>query len=145
MTLEALFSEPYVAVLPAAHRLAGRRWLSAAALKDEPYVSPPPAAGQRATAKPLSLCEAHGFRPRVVQEAPQWLTILRLVGAGLGVTIAPACVAQIAGSDVVCRPLRKAAVRSDIELACRANEERAIVRTFAAMARQQLGAARMVR
>ena len=43
----------------------------------------------------MSLCEEHGFRPRVVQEAPQWLTALRLVGAGFGVTIAPACVREI--------------------------------------------------
>jgi hypothetical protein len=38
------------------------------------------------TEKTVSLCEEHGFRPRFVQEAPQWLTVMRLVGAGLGVS-----------------------------------------------------------
>jgi DNA-binding transcriptional LysR family regulator len=83
----------------------------------------------------MSICEAHGFRPNIVQEAPQWLTLLRLVGAGLGVTIAPACVERIAAPDVVCRPMRGAKVRSDIELAYRTGEDRAVVRAFAAIAR----------
>jgi DNA-binding transcriptional LysR family regulator len=86
--------------------------------------------------KPISLCEEHGFRPRVVQEAPQWLTILRLVGAGLGVSIAPACVQQVAAPNVVCLGLRGAKVNSDIELAYQSGEDRAIVKAFAAIARE---------
>jgi hypothetical protein len=54
-------------------------------------------AGKLAFEKPMSLCEEHGFRPHIVQEASYWLTIL-----SLGVTIAPACVQKIASSDVVC-------------------------------------------
>jgi DNA-binding transcriptional LysR family regulator len=134
--VEALFSEPFVAVLPATHRLAGRSMISAADLREDPFVFFSPMAGERAYEKPISLCEAHGFRPRVVQEAPQWLTILRLVGAGLGVSIAPACVQQIAGPDVWCPALRGARVRSDIELAYRTGEDRAVVRAFSAVARE---------
>jgi DNA-binding transcriptional LysR family regulator len=134
LKVQALMSEPFVAVLPARHALARRRTFSVAALRDEPFVLFPRPAGHRAYAKTLLVCEKHGFRPRVVQEATQWLTILRLVGAGLGVTIAPACVRQIAAPDVVCRKVR-AAVRSDIELAYRADEDRAIVRTFCELVR----------
>lgn len=139
---EVLSSEPYIAVLPADHPLATRQRLSTGALRQEKFVSPPSAAGRRATAKPFALCQAHGFEPQVVQEAPQWLTILRLVGAGLGVTIAPRCVAQLAGDDVACRPLRAASVRSDIELACRTHEDRAIVLSFVELARERLRAKR---
>jgi len=134
--VETLFSEPFVAVLPATHRLAGRSVISAADLREDPFVFFSPMAGALAYEKPISLCEAHGFRPRVVQEAPQWLTILRLVGAGLGVSIAPACVQQIAGPDVWCPALRGAQVRSDIELAYRSSEDRAVVRAFSAVARE---------
>ena len=105
-------------------------------LRDEPFVFFTPAAGTLAYEKPVSLCEEHGFRPNVVQEAPQWLTIMRLVGAGLGVTIAPACVKQVAASDVQCVSLRRANVQSDIELAYRTNEDRAIVAAIATVARQ---------
>ncbi|QNI37132.1 LysR substrate-binding domain-containing protein [Edaphobacter albus] len=135
LRLEALFSEPFVAVLPSSHRLADHKLISAADLRDEPFVFFSPTAGALAYEKPISLCEEHGFRPRVVQEAPQWLTILRLVGAGLGVTIAPECVKQIAGENVVCLNLRGAKVMSDIELAYRKHEDRAVVGAFAAVAR----------
>jgi DNA-binding transcriptional LysR family regulator len=134
LAIKVLFSEPFVAVLPSQHALAKHQTISAADLRDEPFVFFPPAAGSHAYEKPVSLCEVHGFRPRVVQEAPQWLTILRLVGAGLGVSIAPACVAQIASADVVCRSLRGAEVSSDIELAYRKGEERAIVKAFSTIA-----------
>jgi DNA-binding transcriptional LysR family regulator len=135
LVVEVLFSEPFVAVLPSGHRRAKQRSVSAAELRDEPFVFFSPTAGSRAYEKSMSLCEEHGFRPEVVQEAPQWLTVLRLVGAGLGVTIAPACVEQVAGTDVVCRGLRGAKVKSDIELAYRKDDERAIVKAFCVIAR----------
>lgn len=135
LTIEPLFSEPFVAVLPSGHPLAKRKTISAADLRDEPFVFFTPTAGTLAYRKTIALCEAHNFRPRVVQEAPQWLTILRLVGAGLGVSIAPACVAQIATPDIACRTLRGARIRSNIELACRTAEDRTIVKSFAQIAR----------
>lgn len=138
--VEPLFSEPYVAVLPATHRLAGRSTISAGDLRDEPFVLFAARNGVLAYEKTASLCEEHGFRPRVVQEAPQWLTILRLVGAGLGVSIAPVCVRQIAGKGVACPALRGARVLSEIDLAYRENEDRAVVRAFAKVARESFGA-----
>jgi DNA-binding transcriptional LysR family regulator len=135
LDIEILFSEPLIAVLPANHPLAKRKSISAGDLKDEPFVMFPPVAGSHAYEKWLSLCDESGFRPRVVQEAPQWLTILRLVGAGLGVTIAPACAAQIASPEVVCRRLRGSRTTSDIELAYRHGEDRAIVKAFSSIAR----------
>jgi DNA-binding transcriptional LysR family regulator len=136
LVIEVLFSEPFIAVLPKKHPLAKHKTISAKELRDEPFVFFSPSAGTLAYEKPVSLCEEHGFRPRVVQEAPQWLTIMRLVGAGLGVTIAPACVKQIAAPNVACLSLRRANVESDIELAYRTGEDRAIVEAIASVARQ---------
>ena len=136
LEIETLFSEPFIAVLPKRHPLAKYRTISARELRDEPFVFFTPAAGTLAYEKPVSLCEEHGFRPQVVQEAPQWLTIMRLVGAGLGVTIAPACVKQIAAPEVRCVSLRRATVESDIGLAYRTNEDRAIVAAIAMVARR---------
>ena len=138
LEVETLFSEPFVAVLPASHPLAGRKTISAAALRAEPFVFFPQAAGRVAYDRSISVCEEHGFRPRIVQEAPQWLTLMRLVGAGLGVSIAPACVERIAAPDAVCVRLSHIHVRSEIELAWRAGEDRAIVTTFRQMARKIL-------
>ena len=74
----------------------------------------------------------------LVGGAGVWVGGLVAVGAGLGVTIAPACVEQIAAPGVVCRRLRKTAVRSDIELAYRLGEERSIVKAFCNMAKSSL-------
>jgi len=127
-------------VLPARHPRARQKSISPAALRGEPFVYYPRSAGNRAFEKPLSLCEEHGFRPQIVQEASHWLTILRLIGAGLGVSIAPACVRHIASPDVVCIPLQSsrsgAKIVSNIELACLAGESRPIVARFAQIVKQ---------
>ncbi|HEX4284987.1 MAG TPA: LysR substrate-binding domain-containing protein [Terracidiphilus sp.] len=145
LEVETLFSEPFLAVLPAKHPLAkrsDRRPMDAGELASEPFVFFSPTAGSRAYEKPVSICEAAGFRPRVVQEAPQWLTIMRLVGAGLGVSIGPACAERIRTPEVVCRRLRaptgKTAVLSEIELARRAGDDRPIVDAFCKLAREKL-------
>ena len=111
-------------------------FLMAAKLRDEPFVFFSPTAGTHAYEKGIAPCTEQGYRPRVVQEAPQWLTVLRLVGAGLGVTIAPACVRQIASPNIVCIPLRDTQARSDIELAYRTGESRGLVAAFAAITRE---------
>jgi DNA-binding transcriptional LysR family regulator len=145
LEVEPLFSEPFIVVVPTKHPLAKRKTFTGAELRDEPFVLFTPLASQRAWNKTVSICEAHGYRPNVVQEAPQWLTILRLVGAGLGVSIAPACVQHIATPDVACRklvldkgPNSKNQPASDIELAWRTGDNRPIVKTFCALARASL-------
>ncbi len=92
---EPVVSEPFVAVAPGKHRLARRGAIAVKSLQEEPFVFFARQAGNHAWQKTMALCQAQGFLPNVVQEAPQWLTVLRLVGAGLGVTIAPASVVRI--------------------------------------------------
>jgi DNA-binding transcriptional LysR family regulator len=130
INVTTILSEPFVAVLPASHACAKQKSISPVALRGEPFIYYPRSAGARAYEKPLTLCEEHGFRPQVVQEASHWLTILQLIGAGLGVSIAPACVRRIATADVVCLPLRGARTVSNIELAWPAGDGRPIVERF---------------
>jgi DNA-binding transcriptional LysR family regulator len=134
LTVKTIFSEPFVAVLPAGHPRAMQKSISPASLRGQPFVYYPRSAGNRAYEKPLALCEEHGFRPQIVQEASHWLTILRLIGAGLGVSIAPACVRWLASPDVVCVPLRGANIVSNLELACVTGQLTPIVERFAKIA-----------
>jgi DNA-binding transcriptional LysR family regulator len=129
-----LVEEPFVAVLPVGHPHARDATVSVAALADTPFVSPPRSGGVRAFEKPLALCEEHGFRPRIAHEASHWLTILRLVGAGLGVSLAPACVRRIATDDVACVTLADARVTSELTLLRREGEHRPMVHAFALLA-----------
>jgi DNA-binding transcriptional LysR family regulator len=129
-----IYTEPFVAVLPVHHPRARQKSIAPADLHDEPFVYYPRSAGNRAYEKPFSILENQGFRPQIVQEASHWLTILRLIGAGLGVSIAPACVRHITSPDVVCLPIRTtrnaAPVVSNIELATFVGESRPIVARF---------------
>jgi DNA-binding transcriptional LysR family regulator len=131
LNVTPIFSEPFVAVLPASHRRARQKSISPAAFRDEPFVYFPRTAGPRAFEKPLTIFEQYGFRPNIVQEASHWLSILGLVGAGFGVSIAPACVRNIAPPDVACLTLRDTKVSSSIEFASLVGESRAIVERFA--------------
>jgi DNA-binding transcriptional LysR family regulator len=138
--IETLMAEPFVVVLPRKHPLAEEKSVPVKSLQHEPFVLFARSYGSVAWKKTMDVCEAHGFTPRVVQEAPQWLTIMTLVGAGLGVTIAPACVTKLAVPDTVCRKLRPQSQLTQLELACRASETRPIATAFSELARQRFRA-----
>jgi DNA-binding transcriptional LysR family regulator len=133
--VEVVASEPFVAVLPRKHPLAAEKAVAVKSLQNEPFVLFARSYGNVAWKKTVAICEGHGFLPRVVQEAPQWLTILTLVGAGLGVTIAPACVEKLNVEETVCRRLRPRTENTNLELAYRVGEVRPIARAFSDLAR----------
>ena len=134
LEVTTLFTERYVAVLPKNHPRAKQRSLLASCLRDDPFVFYPRAAGSVAFDKPLALVGGAGFRPRVVQEATHWLSIIRLIAAGFGVSIAPACVTSMRDEGVAYLPLRDAQAVSNVELAYRKSEQRPIVHGFATIA-----------
>jgi DNA-binding transcriptional LysR family regulator len=106
LTIQPILREPFVAVLPASHKLGKKASISPAELKNEPFVLFSRAMGTLAYDRTVACCEAEGFRPNFVQDAPQWPTVLRLVAAGLGVSLAPACVASLAMPGVIFRRVR---------------------------------------
>jgi DNA-binding transcriptional LysR family regulator len=67
-----------------------------------------------------------------VQEATTWATVLHLVGVGLGVTVLPESAALAAPDTVVLLPLEASAHRSELVWATRADDDREVLRNFAA-------------
>jgi DNA-binding transcriptional LysR family regulator len=132
-----LIREPYVAILPASHALARKRGLRVGDLRREPFIFFARRMGPLAFDRTMACCEQHGFRPNIVQEAPQWPTLIRLVTAGLGVSLAPACVAKLAIPGAVYRDVR-ATCRTTVDLAVRAGTDQIIARNFAQIARELL-------
>lgn len=130
MRVEPVVVEPYILVAPAGHRLARHESVAWAELRHEPLVFFERTAGQTAWARAIANFERWGFQPNVVQEAEQWLTVLRLVGAGLGVTVAPRSVAEIAHRDVVWRPLTPAGSPSQLDLIYRRDAANPLVDGF---------------
>jgi DNA-binding transcriptional LysR family regulator len=133
--VERVMMEPFMAVVPRSHPLARLKSIPIARLKDEPFVFFPRSAGSFAWENTMKLCEQAGFRPNIVQEAPQWLTVVRLVGAGLGVTIFPASVEQILSPDVVCRKLSPYSGETSIDLVYRLDNASPLVRAFCQLVR----------
>ncbi|HET7233528.1 MAG TPA: LysR substrate-binding domain-containing protein [Longimicrobium sp.] len=87
---EILLHEELVAVLPPGHPLASRDEIALAELAREPFVHFHRAVAPGLWDRVAALCRAAGFNPAIVQHAHEWLTIVGLVEAGLGVTLAPA-------------------------------------------------------
>jgi DNA-binding transcriptional LysR family regulator len=102
---QAFFAERLVAILPSKHRLAKERSVRLRALGGDPFVFFPRRVGPEFYDAILSDCGKSGFTPNIVQEATQWQSVIALVEAGMGVAIAPECVAKFTWPGVVFRTL----------------------------------------
>ncbi|MCW8101296.1 LysR family transcriptional regulator [Streptomyces tauricus] len=103
--LVRLLDDPYLAVLPKGHPLAGRRTVALADLAEEPWVGserPGPCLDAQ-----LSACEAAGFRPRFVVESEDYVTAQGFVAAGLGVSLVPRLGLGSRHPGVVVREVRR--------------------------------------
>lgn len=96
-----------VAMLPVDHPLAKQPHIDLAALAVEPFVlfSPRTVPGLRAAVD--AACAAAGFVPLAAQEVTQSITMVGLVGSGLGVALSPEVIANIAGPHVRFVPLAR--------------------------------------
>lgn len=83
----ALSRETFCVVMPARHRLAARRGLSLAELRDEPMVGLPTEARTRRTLDAAAATAGVPLRQAVV--VSQFATLMALVGAGVGIAIVP--------------------------------------------------------
>jgi DNA-binding transcriptional LysR family regulator len=86
--------------LPSGHALATRKRLRLDELRDEPFILYPRANGSLLYDSIIAACQRAGFSPRVVQEAPQMASMVSLVAAGVGVTLAPESVCQLRPAGV---------------------------------------------
>jgi DNA-binding transcriptional LysR family regulator len=136
LTIEPILREPFVAVLPASHKLAAKTSISPMEMKDEPFVLFTRRVGRLAYDRTVACCEAEGFRPNIVQDAPQWPTVLRLVAAGLGVSLAPACIASLATPGVIFRRVRSKHWTS-VDIGMKVKPDNPAAAVFLAIARKQ--------
>lgn len=94
-----LWRDPVVIALPPGHRLAARRGLRLAELKDEDFVFL--RLGSSAFAERMfDACVQAGFAPRIVQQVVEVPATLNLVAAGLGVALVPASMALLRADSV---------------------------------------------
>ncbi|MFF8770816.1 LysR family transcriptional regulator [Kitasatospora sp. NPDC015120] len=122
-----VLTEPFVAVLPSGHPLAAQRSVGVAQLADSPFVLLPRRAGPRLYDRITGLCGAAGFAPRIAQHAVEWQTVCALVGAGLGVSLAPASIRRLRLREVAFRPVEPRTARTRVAAAWRREDRSPLV------------------
>jgi DNA-binding transcriptional LysR family regulator len=134
LRVQTVLRERTVAALPAGHPLAALSRVPLRRLAAEPLVLFPreQAPGYHDLLID-SLAGAGGAIPRVIQYAPEMLTIIGLVAAGTGVSLVPESVQRLALDGVTYRPV-SGAPRSELVAITRAGDHAAVVRAFVAEA-----------
>jgi DNA-binding transcriptional LysR family regulator len=84
-----LYREPFVLVLPANHPLSKKKFTDLSVLRNETFILPQFATGIGYVETILQMCQGYGFKPKVEHESTHTISVLRLVEAGLGISIEP--------------------------------------------------------
>lgn len=136
-----LLQEPLIAALPAGHPAAAREAVALASLASEPFVLFPRTVGTGVFDTIIAACRDAGFIPRVVQEAPQFTSIIGLVSAGLGVALIPSALSRVRLDGVAYRPLLGTDASAPVVLVRRRRDASAAVAAFVRAARSTIGSA----
>ncbi|HYN10078.1 MAG TPA: LysR family transcriptional regulator [Vicinamibacterales bacterium] len=133
---EAIIRESFIAVLPARHRLAAHSRVAPRQLAKEPFILFPREIAPTLHDQIAAVCRAGDFAPRVKHEASEWHTVTGLVGAGMGVSIAPAGLERLRWRGVVYRPLKPLDIQTSIVMCHRRQARRGVVESFVGVVRQ---------
>jgi DNA-binding transcriptional LysR family regulator len=131
--LHPLLDEPLVALLGPGHRLAGRRRLDMAELREERFV----VFGEGGSLRRIVVQGAReaGFEPALAFESTERERIRAMAARGLGVALLPESEADHEGPPVAVVPVRRPMLTRDVTLAWRANRRHSpAARAFLALA-----------
>ena len=134
LVVETIARERTVAALAAKHPLAAMRRVPLRRLAAEPLVLFPRDQAPGFHDLLISSLADSGTTPQVVQYAPEMLTIIGLVAAGIGSSLVPASVERLALDGVVYRPVTGAPA-TELAAVRRAGDDSPLVRAFFEQAR----------
>lgn len=126
LRVQTIRREPLIVAVPSDHPLQHRRRVSVADLAGSAFVTLPRQRVPRAWDRLLLLAQAAQVRPSYVQEANQFVTLLALVAAGLGVAIVPASVRTLRHKGVHYVRLRDVGAWSELTSAVRTDERQPV-------------------
>jgi DNA-binding transcriptional LysR family regulator len=98
-----LLRDEFHALLPAGHRLARRKQVALADLRDDPWIGNLP--GSPCHFVTMAACASAGFSPRVRHQIDDWAIVIELVAGGLGVGMIPTLAKPAPRDDIAIRPL----------------------------------------
>lgn len=136
LRVESIVVEPLIVALPEAHRLAAETEIALADLAPEALIQFPRSINPSLYDEIVELCRSSGFSPRIVREATPKQTIIGLVSVGLGVSLLPACLANLRRSGVVYRPIRGRNLSIDTSIIYRCEQPSPVLSAFLAIVRE---------
>ena len=123
---------------------ANRRGLTLKSLAHEKFIGYPRAAGAGLYDSVIAACIVSGFNPDIAYEAPQIVSTLNLVAAGMGISVVPSSMQRLHLDAVVYRPLSGPhKPKGQLNLAVRDDALASPAAAFLAMVRKDAGAARL--
>jgi DNA-binding transcriptional LysR family regulator len=117
VTVERLLRERFMLALPARHPRAREKVVALSSLASEPFILFPRHSAPGLHDTITSMCVGAGFSPRVLQEASSWPSVIGMVEAGLGITIAPMSAKALRPKGVVFRELSGASGWAELAVA----------------------------
>lgn len=134
-----LLRDRLIVALPTAHRLAARKRLALADLREEAFIALPGSPrGGGYRGKLMEACRRAGFAPRIVQEVPQIQPLMGLVAAGAGIAVLASVAQRIRLPDVLYRPLTDRHAVMEFVVAWRKADTSPLVREFLAVAERAM-------
>lgn len=103
---QVIFQESLVVALPTNHHLARLDTIELSSLAAEPFILFPRQLAPGLYDTIITICQAAGFSPQVVQECIQMQTIVSLVSANMGVSILPASIQEAQRQGVIYKPIQ---------------------------------------
>jgi DNA-binding transcriptional LysR family regulator len=131
-----VYREAFVVAMPTDHPLSNTPSVRLADLRHDAFVLYPRDSGTVLYDQVIHLCHGAGFFPNVIQETPQFASVLDLVSAGLGVTIVPASTAQSSSPLVRFCPISDTVEQTAVSMIYRKEETSAALGAFLALAQQ---------
>lgn len=98
---QIIFRESLVVALPSNHHLANLATIELSLLATEPFILFARQLAPGLYDPIITICQAAGFSPQVVQECTQMQTIVSLVSANMGISILPASIQEAKRQGVV--------------------------------------------
>jgi DNA-binding transcriptional LysR family regulator len=132
--------ERAVACLPKGHRLCAHDVVSFDDLRGEPLIFPPESHAPRTYRRFVGACRAQGFEPRIVQGAIEVSKVMALAASGVGIGFATECMAGLAPSGVVVRPLGPPVAEHRVVLTWQEPVASEAITAFVAVAREVVAA-----
>jgi DNA-binding transcriptional LysR family regulator len=136
LSLEVILREPLVVILPETHSLASQPELTLLELAHESFILVSRQLEPGYYDQCISLFQQAGFSPKVIQKASQKQTILGLVSAGMGVSLAPASIRNIHRAGVVYNTLNIPISEVALAAVWRQDEASPILQTFLKVIRE---------